>query len=139
MNERLNPCPVCHEAGGNPYCEGCGDAAEQKSTADSAPGADETREDDDLDEEPEPGDSDLQGEEADGDDEPDEDSITTDDHRKFWQYRKLVLTIDEDDNVEDALVAYMNREQFWPDCYWISDHGNAHRIDLTAAYKRVAR
>jgi hypothetical protein len=26
------------------------------------------------------------------------------------------------------LKAYMDKEGFWPDAWFISDHGNAHRI-----------
>lgn len=86
--------------------------------------------------------------------EPDEDSLTTDDHERFYQYGRLVLeaTIRRDgevshewfmydsgrqsrlgkyDTCEAALRAYMDRVQFWPDVYFISDHGNAHRIDLS--------
>lgn len=72
------------------------------------------------------------------DGEPDEDAITTTDGRTFWQYRKLVLTVDEDEDRDEALVTHMNSVQSWPDCWSISDHGNAHRIDLTEAYKTVA-
>lgn len=70
-------------------------------------------------------------------DEPDEDAITTSDDRTFYQYGKKVLEIDEDDDRDEALVMYMNRAQFWPDCWTISDHGNSCRIDLQAAYNAV--
>ena len=36
-------------------------------------------------------------------------------------------------DTESALLAIserMDREQFWPDIYWISDHGNIWPIDL---------
>jgi len=91
------------------------------------------------------------------DDEPDEDSITTEDHERFYQYGKLVLEREHDrkhnpdptdtwylssptgrrsllgeyDTCEQALRAYMDRVQFWPDVFWVSDHGNAHRINLS--------
>jgi hypothetical protein len=83
------------------------------------------------------------------DDEPDEDAITTADHARFYQYGKLILWVQDGDSTvpadwstnrgylgtftscEDALRAYMEREQFWPDVYFVSDHGNAHRIDLS--------
>lgn len=71
--------------------------------------------------------------------EPDEDAITTRDDRKFYQYGKMVLSIGPDDDRDDALVAYMNKEQFWPDCWSISDHGNPHLIDLNDAYTRNPR
>ena len=34
---------------------------------------------------------------------------------------------------EDALQAVsenMEREQFWPDIWWVSDHGNCWQIDI---------
>lgn len=83
------------------------------------------------------------------DDEPDEDAITTTDHARFYQYGKLVLWVQGGDSTvpsdwstdrgylgtfnscEAALRAYMAREQFYPAVYFISDHGNAHLIDLS--------
>jgi hypothetical protein len=62
--------------------------------------------------------------------EPSEDDVATGDHRRFYQYGKLVLSIGEDDDHVAALNAWMERKQFWPDAWFISDHGNAHRIDL---------
>jgi hypothetical protein len=61
-------------------------------------------------------------------DEPGEDDLTTSDHRHFYQYGKLVLEVEEDQECEPALKAYMDKEGFWPDAWFISDHGNAHRI-----------
>jgi hypothetical protein len=101
----------------------------------------------DDDDEDEPADD-----EAIDSDEPDEDSITTSDHETFYQYGKQVLVKqssghwfaprwgsyvnvkDLDDHCE-ALRAYMDREQFWPDVWFVSDHGNAHRIDLSGGSK----
>jgi len=64
-------------------------------------------------------------------DEPDEDDLVTSDDRNFYQYGKRVLVVDEEEDRDDAIRAYMDREQFWPDAWSISDHGNAHRIDLS--------
>lgn len=85
-------------------------------------------------------------------DQPDEDAITTKDHVKFYQYGKLVFTYNAEGNVinivangqharkfiqdetirnaEAAIRRYCDETQFWPDAWFISDHGNAHRIDL---------
>lgn len=89
--------------------------------------------------------------------EPDEDAIKTEDHRRFFQYGKLAFTFEDGEDgdepaiviesrngkphriiqmpdgttVEAAIRRYMDEEQFWPDAWFISDHGNAHRIDLT--------
>lgn len=90
--------------------------------------------------------------------EPDEDDITTQDHRTFYHYGRAVFevaeTVDGDymllvngfqvggsvdrsgagdatyPTVEAAIRAYMERVQFWPDAWFISDHGNAHLIDV---------
>ena len=35
------------------------------------------------------------------------------------------------DTCESAVRAYMDRTQFWPNVWFISDHGNAHLMDLT--------
>lgn len=95
--------------------------------------------------------------EQDDPEEPDEDSLTTEDHERFYQYGRIVLSrfhlrglppskewyyhegkdrIGQvlgvfHDDYKAAVRAYMDRVQFWPDCYFISDHGNAHRIDLS--------
>lgn len=78
--------------------------------------------------------------------EPDVDDITTTDHRKFYQNGKRAFEVAETpagrfvivgaagaiyDTVEAAVRAYMDRVQFWPDCWFISDHGNAHLMDLS--------
>jgi len=44
--------------------------------------------------------------------------------------RQIELGIFDDDHVA-AVRAYMDRAQFWPNCWFISDHGNAHLMDLT--------
>lgn len=87
--------------------------------------------------------------------EPDEDAITTTDHQTFYQYGKVILQLfgsrwryldgpvyrwlpsatDPEDFHRDtdpvtALRIYMNLAQFWPDVWFISDHGNGHRIEL---------
>lgn len=80
-------------------------------------------------------------------DEPDEDAITTTDHERFYQYGKpvfwlntygpeVVLYVGSEtlghayNSMESAIRAYMDRVKFWPDVWFISDHGNAHRIEL---------
>lgn len=92
--------------------------------------------------------------------EPQEDDITTTNHEKFYQNGRLVLeqsrtmtvapgTTSEQldtwfyydngrrllgtfgDNHVAALRAYMERTQWFPNVWFISDHGNAHLMDLT--------
>lgn len=85
--------------------------------------------------------------------EPDDDDITTENHRTFRQNGRVVLEVYQaadaytlwfgyergkqfqirtkpDDHVT-ALCAYMDKVQFWPNCWFISDHGNAHLMDLS--------
>lgn len=69
--------------------------------------------------------------------EPDEDDLVTSDDRNFYQYRKLAFTVGADEDRDDALVRYMNTEQYWPNCWSISDHGNPHLINLDDAYKKT--
>lgn len=61
---------------------------------------------------------------------PEESDITTSDHRKFYQDGKLVLTIAEDVDHIAALRVYMDDSKFWPNCWFISDHGNPHQIEF---------
>ena len=52
--------------------------------------------------------------------EPEEDSITTEDDTHWYQYGKLYHTGDA-----ESLKAKMDRDGFWPSVYSVSDHGNA--------------
>ncbi len=84
--------------------------------------------------------------------EPQEGDLTTEDHEMFYQNGRLVLDgrnktsgiyyawigpgkpqerMGPFETVERALRAYMDRTQFWPNVWFISDHGNAHLMDLT--------
>lgn len=84
--------------------------------------------------------------------EPEDGDLTTTDHETFYQHGRLVLDgrnrtqgiyyawigpgkpqerMGPFATVKDALRAYMDRVQFWPNCWFISDHGNAHLMDLT--------
>jgi hypothetical protein len=63
--------------------------------------------------------------------EPEEGDYTTGDHCKFYQYGKLVLTVGPDDDHIAALKAHMEEAQFWPNAWFVSDHGNAHLMDLS--------
>lgn len=63
--------------------------------------------------------------------EPSEDDYTSTDHCRWYQHGKLVLSIKPEDDHVAALNAHMLATNVYPDAYWISDHGNAHRLDLT--------
>jgi hypothetical protein len=58
-------------------------------------------------------------------DEPEEDDITTSDHRRWYQSGKLYFTGDE-----KGLKKKMAKDKFWPNVWFISDHGNAHLVSL---------
>ena len=85
--------------------------------------------------------------------EPDENSITTENYWTFYQDGKVVLkrVIPEraengndwerksasggfyplgkfGDDVHKAINAYLDHEQYWPNVFFISDHGNAQLI-----------
>lgn len=62
--------------------------------------------------------------------EPTEDDYTTGDHRKFYQNGKLVLDLDEDEDHKEKVKEHMEANQFWPNVWFISDHGNAHIMEL---------
>jgi len=86
--------------------------------------------------------------------EPEEGDITTEDHETFYQYGNVVIENARGRNdfdasetwylringrqititaktPEQAVRQYMERSQFWPNCWFISDHGNAHLMDLS--------
>ncbi len=87
--------------------------------------------------------------------EPQENDITTEDHETFYQYGRKVLVLEHprtspagwyymptrggswtlldipEEDMKAAIRAYMERTQFWPNCWFISDHGNAHLMDLS--------
>lgn len=63
--------------------------------------------------------------------EPEEGDLVTSDHVHFYQDGKRALVIDGGNDASEASMweqidAYMARDQFWPNVWFISDHGNAH-------------
>ncbi len=87
--------------------------------------------------------------------EPDDDDLTTSDHRTFYQSGKLAFTLigtgefhdapyridlpaasrvklapARYSDVKSAVRAYMDAAQYWPNCWFLSDHGNAHLMRL---------
>ena len=68
-------------------------------------------------------------EEPDEPEEPDEGDWTTEDHRRFYSDRELVLDLPADTGECEmwaAIETRMKEDGFWPNVWWISDHGNAH-------------
>lgn len=54
---------------------------------------------------------------------PEEGDITTEDHHRWWMDGKLYFT-----GSPKELAAKLNREGWYPNVWFISDHGNAHLI-----------
>ncbi len=75
-------------------------------------------------------DSECKRSDAYGCEEPSEDDITTKDHVTFYVNGKaLPLDLTRDSTTDDmwkALRGYMAATQFFPNVWFISDHGNAH-------------
>ena len=81
-------------------------------------------EEDEMDEEMiDDGDDDI-------DEEPEEGDYTTNDYCKWYQYGKLVLTLTPEQDHCKELRKHMDKEQYWPSAYSISDHGNTCIINL---------
>lgn len=69
--------------------------------------------------------------------EPQEDDYTTTDHIHWYQYGQLVLTTADSndphasaDNAFALVKAHMDGAKWWPNVWFISDHGNAHLVQL---------
>lgn len=114
-------CVDCTAEDFGGYCEECGEACELVYELDGLCRKCATSELENIvDDEPEDT----------GDGEPDEDAYITEDHERFFQYGKLVLSVDDGDEWAHAVRDHMEDEKFWPDVWFISDHGNAHLIDM---------
>jgi hypothetical protein len=59
-----------------------------------------------------------------------EGDYTTEDHIHFYQYGKLVVTVPDGNSIKKAIDAHMDKEKFFPNVFFISDHGNVHLINL---------
>lgn len=63
-------------------------------------------------------------------DEPSEDDWTTSDHVTFYQYGRVIMSLEGRDCTEHEMWAHilsaMSAANFWPNVWFISDHGNAH-------------
>jgi hypothetical protein len=62
--------------------------------------------------------------------EPLEDDLITYDHVHWYQYGRLALVTADETDFRAALRAHMDADAFWPNVWFISDHGNAHIIDI---------
>jgi len=62
-------------------------------------------------------------------DEPEEGDWQTQDHEKFYSYGKLILRVSPDASTAEmwkAIRVRMDKDGFWPNVWFISDHGNWH-------------
>jgi hypothetical protein len=69
--------------------------------------------------------------------EPGEDDIQTEDWMTYYQYGKVWLQISQDqydemssEELYQMIKNKMEKENFFPDLFFISDHGNANLVDL---------
>jgi hypothetical protein len=60
-------------------------------------------------------------------DEPEEgDYASFDGGFKWYQYNKIVLSCSEDDDPAARLAIHAALNNYWPNAWLFSDHGNAH-------------
>lgn len=59
-----------------------------------------------------------------------EGDYVTDDHRRFFQYGELVVEVPEDEDWEPHVKAHMDSQEFWPNVWFISDHGNTVLLSI---------
>lgn len=69
-------------------------------------------------------------------DEPEEGDLITEDWRTFWEvgdHHAPVLCFSAEmpwAEVCALIRLYFSEQRFWPDVWFISDHGNAHLLDI---------
>lgn len=63
--------------------------------------------------------------------EPDEEDIFTEDHHHFYHNGKLVVEVPEGEDWQPYLREYTEKEGFFPNIWFTSDHGNNHLISVT--------
>lgn len=64
---------------------------------------------------------------------PDESDLITEDHSRFYQNGKLAFVVDPDaSHLEMSLQIghHMKKTSYWPNVWFVSDHGNYHLITL---------
>lgn len=80
--------------------------------------------------------------EEEGEGEPEQEDLVTYDDKHFFSVgsystfdvrlnRNCAFVVGEDEDRDDAIVAYMEKRQFWPNAWSISDHGNTCLINLS--------
>lgn len=62
--------------------------------------------------------------------EPEEGAYTTSDHQSFFQFGRLAVVVGEGAEWAHVQKEHMDQEQFWPNVWFVSDHRNAHLLDM---------
>jgi hypothetical protein len=68
--------------------------------------------------------------------EPEEGDLITEDHHHFYQDGKLVVVVPPEHDWENKVCRYMDEENFWPNVWFLSDHGNYHPLTFTTVQSR---
>ena len=64
--------------------------------------------------------------------EPDDEDITTADHQHFFYLgRQIVACGPDGDDWRSAVTAWCDANNYYPNIWFISDHGNAHLLSVT--------
>jgi len=63
--------------------------------------------------------------------EPDEDDLTTEDHQVFYSGGKEAFRVSKGEDWRPTARAWMDREGFFPNVWFVSDHGNAHLLSMS--------
>ena len=83
--------------------------------------------------EPDPDDY-VQIQEDDPPTEPEEEDLLTEDHVRFFiresEHRGPVVVVAEGQDWRREVKRYMLRERWYPNVWWVSDHGNPHLLNL---------
>jgi hypothetical protein len=63
------------------------------------------------------------------DDEPREGDLITSDHVRFFECgfagRDPVIVVQDGEDYREVVEAYMERTKYWPNVWFVSDHGNS--------------
>ena len=65
---------------------------------------------------------------------PEDGDLVTEDHVAFYEHggakRRPSHVVPDGEDMAASLKAFMDEEKFWPDVWFLSDHGNYHAINL---------
>lgn len=109
------------------YFESADELAEKWDSIEASMSTDEPEEEPEEEEEEEPEDA------------PEEGDLFTEDYRKFYECGKTscfevrlgrgaVVEVEEGEDWKTAVSEYMDTQQFWPNVWQVSDHGNVELV-----------